>query len=317
MNSSRAGFLAFTAAAGAAAVLAQNVPARAQSAALLRIGLIASDPFGEPIYVEAGGFFKRAGIAVELVALPNSAAIAAAMSGGAIDVGLANPIVLASAREHGLPFYAFAPSALFDASAPTTLLMVANASSIRVPKDLEGKTIGSIELGGVTQASLRSWLTKNGVDPTLVHFIEIPFGAMAAALAQGRIDAGFIAEPALGAARATTREIGDPYAMIANQWYLNMWFGTKDWLGKNTPLAHRFVEAVYKGAAWANAHPADTATALKAHTPLTDDAIAKMTRIKFATAYVPALLQPALDTGVKYGIFKSALTASDLVFPGF
>jgi NitT/TauT family transport system substrate-binding protein len=225
--------------------------------------------------------------------------------------------VIASAREAGLPYYAFAPSALFDASAPTTLLMVAAASPIRGAKDLAGKTIGSIELGGITQASLRSWLLKNGVDPVTVHFTEIPFGAMAAALAQGRIDAGFIAEPSLGAARATTREIGDPYAMIASQWCLNMYFGTKDWLTQNTAVAHRFTEAVEKGAAWANAHHAETAAALKEYTPLTDDAIAKMTRIRFATGYTPALLQPVLDTGFKFGIFKSAISAGDLMFPGF
>jgi NitT/TauT family transport system substrate-binding protein len=303
--------------ASAAIALPRTARAQSQSEPVLRLGIIASDPFGEAIYVQAGGFFKRANLNVELVPLPNSAAIAAALAGGSINVGLGNPIVIASARVAGLPYYAFAPSAVFDASAPTTLLMVANASPIKTAKDLEGKIIGSIELGGITQASLRSWLIKNGVDPAAVRFVEIPFGAMAAALAQGRIDAGFIAEPALGAARATTREIGDPYAMIANQWCLNMWFSTKDWLTKNSALAHRFVDACYKGAAWANTHQTETAAALKAFTPLTDDAIAKMTRIRFATTYSPALLQPALDTGYKFNIFKSPIGAADLMFPGF
>jgi len=192
MSFTRARFVAQTLAVTAGATLIPGRPARAQTEPNLRVGIIASDPFGEAIYVQAGGFFKRANINVELVSLPNSAAIAAALAGGSINIGLGNPIVIASARQAGLPYYAFAPSALFDASAPTTLLMVANASPIKTAKDLEGKTIGSIELGGITQASLRSWLSKNGVDPAAVKFIEIPFGAMAAALAQGRIDAGFI-----------------------------------------------------------------------------------------------------------------------------
>jgi NitT/TauT family transport system substrate-binding protein len=316
MLATRSSFVRALSAAAAAGALAP-LRAQAQDAPALRVGIIASDPFGEPIYAQAGGFFKRANLDVTLVALPNSAAIAAALSGGSINIGLGNPIVIASAREAGLPYYAFAPSALFDAAAPTTLLMVANASPIHVAKDLTGKTIGSIELGGITQASLRSWLLKNGVDPATVHFTEIPFAAMAAALAQGRIDAGFIAEPALGSARATTREIGDPYAMIANQWCLNMYFGTKEWLAQNTAVAHRFTDAVQRGAAWANGHHLETAAALKEYTPLTDDAIAKMTRIRFATSYTPALLQPVLDTGFKFGIFKSAIGARDLMFPGF
>jgi NitT/TauT family transport system substrate-binding protein len=301
----------------AATTVAFPAAARAQAEPVIRAGIIPSDPFGEAIYVLAGGFFKRANVAVELISLPNSGAIAAALTGGSINVGLANPIVISNAREHGLPHYAFAPSALFDASAPTTLLVVANNSPIRTAKDLEGKTIGSIELGGISLASLRAWLTKNGADPAAVKFTEIPFTTMAAALTQGRIDAGFIAEPSLAGARATTRDIGDPYEMIAKVWCLNMWFSTKDWLTQNAALAHRFVDASYKGAAWANTHHLETGIALKEYTPLTDETIAKMTRIRFATSYAPAYLQPVLDAGFKYGILKNAINATDLMFPGF
>jgi hypothetical protein len=42
-----------------------------------------------------------------------------------------------------------------------------------------------------------------------------------------------------------------------------------------------------------------------------------MTRIRFATSYTPAYLQPVLDTGFKYNILKSPMSASDLMFPGF
>ena len=317
MSLSRHQFVARTLAMGAAAFSVAPLPSPAQSDANVRVGIISSDPFGEAIYTQAGGFFKRAGINVELVPLQNSAAIAAAVTGGAVNIGLANPIVIASAREHGIPHYAFAPSALFDASAPTTLLMVANGSPLHTPKDLIGKTIGSVELAGITQAALREWLTNNGVDPATTHFTEIPFTAMAAALAQGRIDAGFIAEPSLASARATTREIGDPYGAIAPMWCLAMWFSTKDWLTQNSAVAHRYADALLKGAAWANTHHLETGIALKQYTPLTDETIAKMTRIRFATTYNPAYLQPVLDTGFKYNILKSAMSASDLMFPGF
>jgi len=313
MSLSRQRFIARTLALGTASSLAVPRIAKAQTEAALRIGIIPSDPFGEAIYTQAGGFFKSAGITVDLITLQNSAAIAAALTGGAIDIGLANPIVIASARQH----YAFAPEALFDASAPTTLLMVANNSPLHTAKELEGKTIGSVELAGITQAALRAWMGKNGADASLTKFTEIPFTAMAAALTQGRVDAGFIAEPSLAGARATTREIGDPYGAIAPMWCLAMWFSTKDWLTQNTALAHRYADAILKGAAWANTHHVETGTALKQYTPLTDDTIAKMTRIRFATNYTPAYLQPVLDTGYKAGILKSPMSASDLMFPGF
>jgi NitT/TauT family transport system substrate-binding protein len=317
MSLSRRRFISRTLAASAASSIAVPRIALAQADPTLRIGIIPSDPFGEAIYTQAGGFFKSAGINVELVPLQNSAAIAAALTGGAINIGLANPIVIASARQHGLSHYAFAPEALFDASAPTTLLMVANNSPLHTAKELEGRTIGSVELAGITQAALRAWMGKNGADAALTKFTEIPFTAMAAALTQGRIDAGFIAEPALAGARATTREIGDPYGAIAPMWCLAMWFSTKEWLTQNTALAHRYAEALQKGAAWANTHHVETGAALKQWTPLTDETISKMTRIRFATSYTPAYLQPVLDTGFKAGILKSPMSASDLMFPGF
>ena len=73
-----------------------------------------------------------------------------------------------------------------------------------------------------------------------------------------------------------------------------------------------------RAAAWANNHHAETAAALKEYTPLTDDAIAKMTRIRFAAGYTPTLLQPVLDAGFKVRVSsKSAIVAGDLMFPGF
>lgn len=316
MAFSRQQFLARALALGAASSYLAPRPALA-SDSVVRVGSVSSDPFGQAIYAQAGGFFKRAGINVELVPLQNSSAIGAALTGGAIHIGLANPITIANARQHGLSHYAFAPSALFDSSAPTTLLLVSNTSALHAPKDVEGKIIGVFELAGITQASMLAWLAKNEIDAAKVRFTEVPALTMSAALTQGRIDAGFVNEPALSSARATLREFGDPYGAIASIWCLAMWFSTKEWLTQNTALAHRYADAILKSAAWANTHRVETGIALKAYSPLTDETIAKMTRSRFATTSAPAYLQPVLDTGFKYGILKSAITARDLMFPGF
>lgn len=291
--------------------------ASAQTEPALRVAISGTDSFGEAIYAQEAGFFKAAGLNPQLVLLANSGAIAAAVAGGSVDIGLSNSIAIAAARAEGIPFYVIAPSALFLASEPATLLIVAKNSPLQTPKDLEGKTIGVVEVRGITEASVRSWLTKNGADPSTVKFIEMPFGVMPPALAQGRIDAGFISEPALTGASATTRVFGSPYAAFADAWYINVWFANKDWLAKNTGLAHRFVQAVEKTAVWANAHRAETGPMLQKYSPLPADVIAKMTRTRFADKLDTGMMQPVLDSALKFGVLKNATSAKDLVMPGF
>ena len=103
-----------------AAVAASGATARAQTEAPVRVGTSPADAFAEGVYADAGGFFKAAGLTVELVSTANSGAMGAAVAGGAIDIGLGNAIAIANAREQGLQFTAIAPSALFSAAEPAS-----------------------------------------------------------------------------------------------------------------------------------------------------------------------------------------------------
>jgi len=72
----------------------------------------------------------------------------AGVAGGTIDIGLGNVIAIANARAQGLPFSVIAPSALYTAKAPATVVITGKTSSLNGPKDLEGKTIATIEVRG-------------------------------------------------------------------------------------------------------------------------------------------------------------------------
>lgn len=299
--------------AAAAVTGIAGAPRLARAEATVRVGVSPTDTFAEGIYANGAGFFKEAGLDVQLVSLPNSGAMGAAVSGGSLDVATGNAISIASAREAGLPYGIIAPSAVFVAREPTTLLMVAQNAPYKTAKDLDGKIVATIELRGIMQASIRSWMTKNGGDPASLKFIEMPFSTMAAALTQGRVDAAMIAEPALTVARATTREIGNPYAAIADEWPLNVWFTTRDWIAKNPAAARTFVQVMSKTAAWANGHPRETGAMLQKVLPLSDAVMARMTRTRFGDRLTPGFIQPVLDTAVKYGVLKRPLDAATLL----
>lgn len=290
----------------------QSTQASAQSPAL-QVGIVAGDAFSEAVYAQAAGFFERGRLDVNLVPLASSSAVGAALAGGTIDIGLANPIVIANARQRGLPFYAFAPSAEFDVSGPSSMLMVEKNSAIRSAQDLIGRTVGSIEIGGMTQLSLRAWLNQNGVDPAKINFVELPYSAMAAALTSHRIDAGFMGEPSLTASRGVARQLAIPYESIAKRWYLCLWFSSQDWLTANGPRARRFSQIMYQAAKWENTHKRETAAMLRDYAHMSDDVVTHMQRSRYAEEYNAALLQPLLDAGAKFGSLQAPISASELM----
>lgn len=127
-------------------------PARSAALAKIRIGSVPIDSYGQPWYGDAAGIFRDAGIEVECVALANSGAIASAMTGGAIDVGIGSPSGIAGARANGFPFTFFAPGPVYSSDVtPTSLLMVADDSPIKSAADLAGKTIAVDLLKSVPQ----------------------------------------------------------------------------------------------------------------------------------------------------------------------
>ena len=299
----------------AVAATASGPAAFAQTEPVLRVGASPSDSFAEGIYAQGAGFFKDAGLNVELVSLANSGSIAAAVAGGTIDIGVGNVIAVANARTQGLSFSIIAPSAIFSAKDPATVLIVGKNSTVSSAKDLEGKTIATIEVRGTMQASIRQWMAKNGADPNSVKFVEAPFTTMAAMVNANRVDAAMIGEPALSGAKPLVRIIADPYAAVASEWYLNVWFANADWLQKNRATARKFVAVMNKTATWANAHQPETGVMLQKFLPLTDDVVAKMTRARFGVTLNPQYMQPLLDTAAKYGVLKAPVDAKTLIFP--
>src|SRR6185312_4873947 len=129
----------------------------------------------EVLFAQDQGFFKKAGITVELQLMDSGGAIAPAVVSGAIDIAQANLVSLATAHERGLPFVLIAPAGWYSASVPTTSLLVARNSTIKTGKDLENKTVAVNGLRNITQIGSDAWVDQNGGDSSKVKYIEMPF----------------------------------------------------------------------------------------------------------------------------------------------
>jgi NitT/TauT family transport system substrate-binding protein len=291
-----------------------TVPVRAAGTALT-VGTAPNDPYAQAYYAADMGFFKQAGLDVSIVTMDGGAAIAAGVASGALDIGVSNPVQLATAVTHGLPFVYFAGGGLYTAETPLPVLCVAKDSALTSPRQLEGKSIAVNSLKDLGEVGIKAYLAKANVDVSTLQFVEMRFSEMAAALSRGTIAAGLISEPSLTAAKESgaVRVLADVYDSIGKRFYISGWFSTASWLGANHDVAQRFTRVMYDTARWANSHQSDSADILSRYSKVSTETTHRMTRCLHADALNAAWLQPQLDLAAKFGVTSRRVLAAELM----
>ena len=146
------------------------------------------------------GFFAAHGLDVTLSAAQNLSVLPGTV-GRQFDFAPSTAPDLLKAAGSGLDVVAVAASVFETEDNPSTQLIVAKDSGIASAKDLVGKLVATPTIGGVIHVSVLYWLKKNGVDPSTVRAVEVPFPAMADQLKAKRVDAVEAVEPFAGALR--------------------------------------------------------------------------------------------------------------------
>jgi NitT/TauT family transport system substrate-binding protein len=285
---------------------------RAGDAPVIRIGTTAIDAGAEPYYAQAMGFFKAAGLNVQIQAFTNGAVLSAAVAGGSLDIGQSNVVSLSSAHERGIPFVLLAPASLYTYKQPQSALMIAATSPLKTAKDMNGKTIAVNGLQTISQLGPEAWIDKNGGTLSTVKFIEMPFPAMEDALNSGRVDAALISEPVLSDARARgLKTLNNVYDSIAKDFTIGAWFTTSAWAKAHPDLVKKYVAVMQQTAKWANAHRPESAKILETETktPVTSTTM----RVIFGETLDVMQIQNLIDVCAKYGVIKQAFPAADII----
>jgi NitT/TauT family transport system substrate-binding protein len=288
--------------------------ARAAEPPVLRVATIPVDTAADVFYAEEKGFFKAAGLNVQIQPMTSGPVIAQAVVGGSVDIGVANVATIAAARVRGLPLKFIAPAAIATPETKTDAVMVPKDSTIRSGADLNGKTVGINGLRDLQQIEAMGWIDKNGGDAKTVRFVEVPFPQMGGALEAHRVDADLPVEPFVTADRAVGRVIGQAPQGVAPRLMIVGWFASDAWLAAHPDLAAKFVDAIDKANAWSNAHQKETASILVRYTKLSASVAGTMARSTYGTSLDPALLQPVLDAARHYAIIDKPISASDLIW---
>lgn len=291
--------------------------ALAQNAGLvpLRVGAAPDDQSKPILYAQQAGLFANAGLDVQLVALNGGgAAIAAAVAGGALDLGKSNSLELIAAHVHGLPFTIVAPGSGTGAGDHNGAIIVAADSPIHSARDLDGKTVGVISLVTIQAIAVRSYLDQNGGDSATVHFLEVPQASIEAALEQHRIDAASALEPALSKAVADgDRVLGYPYGSIAPHFDGADYFTTTDYVAKHRDVIERFARVMHDANVYVGAHEAETNPLVAAYSKMDPAVLAHMAHGERPAYLSVAALQALIDAAAKYKFIPQPFPAGELI----
>jgi NitT/TauT family transport system substrate-binding protein len=304
--------LVLAAFACALAVSSGRMSGDAQSIPLLHISTTPIDLGAEVLYANDLGYFKDAGLDVDVTVLANGAAVAAAVASGAADIGEANLVSLASAHGNGIPFVVLAPAGNYTSKAPTTVMVTAKASTLHSAAELNGKTVGVVAVKDITQIGASAWIDKTGGNLASVKFIEIPQSAMCNAITSGRVDAGVVSEPFLSIALVNgCRVLVACHDSIAKDFLVGAWFANSGWASEHADAVARFRAVIAKTARWANTHHPESQRILEKYTKATIPA--GMTRVPFPDTLDVAQMQPLITAAARYGATKADFPAKDLL----
>jgi len=238
------------------------------------------------------GFFKQAGLNVTVKSVTQSTAAIPDLLHGSIQViGGGNYVSFFEAQANGtFPVEILAPAV--DCTADTFGVVAMPSSGISKPADLAGKTIAVNLTQNIQTLATNSVLAAAGVTASSVHYVQIPFPDMAAALQANRVDAISAVQPFLSAALAAGGKLVTSTCTGSMAAFpLSGYMTTKTWAQQHAAAARAFQQALEKGNAYADAHPSVVRSLLPNYTSISAKAAASLPLPSYPTTLTAAPMQ--------------------------
>jgi NitT/TauT family transport system substrate-binding protein len=298
----------------ATTVLPSDV-AGAQTEPVVQVGVGPVDAAAAVFYADKTGLFKKYGLNVELVRLPNGAAILSAIAGGSLQLGQGSALALIQGFVKGLPFTAVGGDSTYDPSRADYGLLVPMDSAIKNPKDLEGKTFGVVSLQDQNSLATFAWMDANGVDRSTLKLVEMPASAMLAAMDQHRIDAATFYEPFNSSLMATgkVRKLADPYAAIGKRYADALLYGNRQWVDSHREQVGKFLRAMREASNYVGSHESEIVPITAEYTGADPKTLLSMHHGGRTVVLTPDALQPMIDVAAKYKAIDKTFPASDMI----
>lgn len=262
------------------------------------------------------GYFRQQGLNVTNKIVAQSTAALASMISGSVDViAGGNYVSFIEAQNRG----AVKLSLLADAAAcgpHTYSILTVPRTGITKPADLAGKTVAVNLTNNIQTLAANAVLKADGVNPSSVKYVAVPFPQMASALAAGRVDAISVVEPFLTEAKNTLHatEVSDQCAGPTAGLPLSGYFAAQKWTQQNPATARAFQRALLKGQALADSNPAMVRQILPTYAKTTPQVAAQIGIGNYPSTVSAARAQRIADLMLTGGLLKSQFNASSMLF---
>ncbi|GAA4959895.1 hypothetical protein GCM10023334_078080 [Nonomuraea thailandensis] len=271
----------------------------------LLIGVVPVASSASLFIAEKRGFFKEEGLTVKTEIIQAPTAVMPKIVNGSMDAFLTSYVSLMTINDSGA-----AKLKLFQhtmGGAPGfCAVVVSEGSPIRTVADLKGRTIAVNVLRTLGHTVVNAHLQQAGLKPDDVKFVAVPFADQLGALAAGKVDAAWLAEPFLSAAKKDgavqiVDTIGGPTEGVP----IDGWGVTEQWLAKYPKTAAALHRALAKGQQVAGTDRKAIDEVVPTYTQIPADVAAAMRVGEFTMEADRASVQKLADLMHGFGFLKA------------
>jgi NitT/TauT family transport system substrate-binding protein len=269
-----------------------------------------------PLYLGMqNGFFKAEKLTIKPVVAQGGAAVVPAVMSGDNQIGFSNVTSIMLAKEQNLPLKPIAAGVQAAASkAEAWDALLSPKGGVTSIKQLAGKKVSVNTLKNLPEVAVRNSLEQAGVDPSTVHFVEIDFPDVPAALGAKRVDAAFAVEPFVGASLAAgAHNLAAPFEGVAPNLTIAEYFTTQKYAQQNADVVARFKRAINKSLEYASQHPAAVRKIIPTYTKTPASVAKKMALPKWSTTVDEAAMKQLVTLSKKYGVLKGNVDVNAFV----
>jgi NitT/TauT family transport system substrate-binding protein len=270
-------------------------------------------------YAQDSGIFRKHGLNVSFVAQASPVAVEASMASGTEQFGFITVPVLINLNSKGVPVKCVSSvdgNQPASAANDSTVLVAAKGSGITSIAGLAGKNVAEVQLTSLNSLAVQVLAKRAGIDPKSIHQIAMPFPQMAAALAQGRVQAAVIVSPFAAAALADGATVlTHPNVELFPNGTVTCLDAMGSYISAHPSVVAAFRAAMNESIAYTKTHQSAAKATLVQHLNLTPAVAQKVT---LATNWDPTL-NPATITQIEgymkqYGMITSEPSAASMIW---
>jgi NitT/TauT family transport system substrate-binding protein len=198
------------------------------------------------------GFYDDLGFEVNIVGLTGSQANLTGLQAGQVDMACPLAFVLAKARTEGFK----AKMIMCYVPKPQLGVIYHTDRGIGSPKDLEGKTLGSVP-GSGELLLFPAFCKKNGISIDKIKIEQVSYGVLHGMFLEGKLNGIITFMPYLPRFQAEGKKVAgfqyDDYGI-----YFNGLCATEQFLKENPVMVRRFVQATQKAFDWIYRNPKES-----------------------------------------------------------